>query len=130
MGKALPIFYDCLNCPSYCCSYPRIIVTTKDIRRLAKHFGIDETRARRRFTRKGEEPGEIILKHQKDEHYGTVCRFLDLETRMCTVHKARPGICRDHPGSSVCHYYNFLMSERSFQDDPDFVARAYNPPDE
>ena len=86
MGKALPIFYDCHNCPSYCCSYPRIEVTTRDIRRLAKHFDIDEATARRRFTMKGAEPGEVILRHQKDEIYGTVCRFLDLETRMCTVH--------------------------------------------
>jgi Fe-S-cluster containining protein len=130
MGKALPVFYDCHNCPSYCCSYPRIIVTPRDIRRLAKHFGLDEATARRRFTKKGEEPGEIVLRHQKDETYGTVCRFLDLETRMCTVHKVRPRICRDHPGSPVCHYYNFLMSERAYQDDPTFIARAYNPPDD
>ena len=127
MGKALRVFYDCQNCPSYCCSYPRIEVTAKDIARLAKHFGLDEATAKRRFTRKGEEPGEIILRHQKDEHYGTVCRFLDLETRMCTVHKARPDICRAHPGTSSCGYYTFLMAERRYQDDPDFVARAYNP---
>lgn len=130
MGKALPVFYNCLNCPSYCCSYPRIIVTGKDVERLAKHFGLDKETARRRFTKKGDEPGEVVLKHQKDKTYGSVCRFLDLETRMCTVHKVRPRICRDHPGSSVCHYYNFLMSERAYQDDPEFIARAYNPPGE
>jgi Fe-S-cluster containining protein len=128
MGKALPVFYDCHNCPSYCCTYPRIGVTTEDIARLARHFGIDAAVAKRRFTRKGEEPGEVILRHKKDEVYGTACRFLDLETRMCTVHTARPGICRAHPGTTSCGYYTFLMSERRYQEDPEFVARAYNPP--
>jgi Fe-S-cluster containining protein len=129
MGKALPVFYDCQNCPSYCCSYPRIIVDAADIGRLARHFGVDEATARRRFTKKGEEPGELVLRHKKDETYGTVCRFLDRDTRLCTVHQARPGICRDHPGNPSCHYYSFLMAERRYQDDPEFVARAYNPPD-
>ena len=129
MGQSLPVFYDCQNCPSYCCSYPRIAVTKKDIQRLAKHFGLDYEKARRRFTKKGDEPGEVVLRHQKDETYGTVCRFLDLETRLCTVHTARPGICREHPGTPQCAYYNFLMSERRYQDDPEFIARAYNPPD-
>ncbi|MFQ5538699.1 MAG: YkgJ family cysteine cluster protein [Gemmatimonadota bacterium] len=129
MGASLPIFYDCMNCPSYCCSYPRIEVTKRDIRRLARHFEIDEEAAWRRFTKKGDEPGERVLRHQKDEAYGTVCRFLDRETRACTVHAARPKICRDHPGTSTCAYYVFLMAERRYQDDPDFVARAYNPPE-
>ncbi|HSM59894.1 MAG TPA: hypothetical protein VK849_03810, partial [Longimicrobiales bacterium] len=67
MGQALPVFYDCHNCPSYCCSYPRIAVTAKDVARLARHFGIDAMTARRRFTKKGDEPGEVVLRHQKDE---------------------------------------------------------------
>jgi len=127
MGKSPRTFYDCMNCPSYCCSYPRIGVTPADIRRLAKHFGLDEASAKRKFTKKGEDPGEVILKHQKDPVYGSACRFLDIRTRMCTVHGARPGICRAHPGKPVCAYYNFLMSERSYQEDPTFIARAYNP---
>lgn len=128
MGRSLPVFYDCHNCPSYCCSYPRIEVKTADLRRLARHFGIDEETAGRRFTKKGDEPGERVLRHQKDEVYGTVCRFLDLEKRTCTVHSARPSICRAHPGLPTCHYYTFLSAERRYQDDPEFVARAYNVP--
>jgi Fe-S-cluster containining protein len=69
-----------------------------------------------------------VLRHQKDEHFGSACRFLDLETRLCTVHGARPGICRSHPTSSKCGYYTFLMSERRDQGDPELVARAYNLP--
>ncbi len=129
MRKKRPVFYDCHNCPAYCCSYPRIRVTRRDIERLARHFGIDAETAKRRFTKKGEEPGEVVLRHKKDEIFGTVCRFLDLETRMCTVHAARPQVCRDHPGTSVCAYYSFLMAERRYQNDPEFVATAYNKPD-
>ncbi len=130
MGSSLPVFYDCQNCPSYCCSYPRIEVTAKDLQRLARHFGITAAAARRRFTKKGSDPGEVVMRHQKDATYGTACQFLDLESRRCTVHSARPAICRAHPGTSTCHYYSFLMAERRYQDDPDFVARAYNVPGE
>ena len=72
----------------------------------------------------------VVLRHQPDEVYGSACRFLDLDSRRCTIHAARPAICRDHPGTPTCHYYNFLMAERRYQDDPDFVARAYNVPGE
>ena len=127
MGKPLPVFYDCHNCPAYCCTYPRICVTGEDIARLARRLGISEAAVKRRFTRKGFEPGEVILRHRKDEVYGSACRFLDVDTRMCTVHDARPDVCQAHPGGPTCGYYAFLMAERRYQDDPEFVARAYNP---
>jgi Fe-S-cluster containining protein len=130
LATSLPVFYDCLNCPSYCCTYPRIPVTQRDIRRLARHFDLDEDVAERRFTKKGWSKRERVLRHQNDEVYGSACRFLDLETRLCTVHQARPAICRDHPNTPNCGYYTFLMSERRFQDDPDLAARAYNVPGE
>lgn len=128
MAKPLPIFYDCLNCPSYCCTYPRIPVTQRDIRRLARHFGLEEDVAKRRFTKPGWGKRERVLRHQKDEHFGSACRFLDTETRLCTVHGSRPGICRSHPATAHCGYYTFLMAERRDQDDPELVARAYNLP--
>ncbi|MDH5589622.1 MAG: YkgJ family cysteine cluster protein [Gemmatimonadota bacterium] len=127
MGASLPIFFDCLKCPSYCCSYPRIPVTGRDVKRLARRFGIGEEAAARRFTKKGSDPGERVLRHQQDEAYGSVCRFLDTDSRLCTIHDARPAICRDHPGTPHCGYYVFLTSERRLQEDPEFVARAYNP---
>jgi Fe-S-cluster containining protein len=119
-------FFNCDKCPSYCCSYELIQVTDADVRRLAKHFALDEPTARRRFVHQVD--GEPSLRHQKDEHYGTVCQFLDLESRRCTVYHARPRICRDFPGTARCGYYDFLMSERRSQEDPEFVSRAYNPP--
>jgi hypothetical protein len=130
VGKNLPVFYDCLNCPSYCCTYPRIPVTKRDIQRLARHHGISDATAKRRFTKQGWTKRERVLRHQDDEIFGTACRFLDLETRLCTVHGARPSICRSHPGKPTCGYYAFLMSERRNQDDPNLAARAYNVPDE
>jgi Fe-S-cluster containining protein len=123
------VFYDCLNCPSYCCTYPRIPVTRRDVARLAKRFGLDASEAERRFTKPA--PGkERVLRHQRDELFGSACRFLDLETRLCTIHESRPEICRGHPVSPTCGYYTFLMSERRDQDDPEHVARAYNLPGE
>ena len=126
MGRSLPVFYDCLNCPSYCCTYPRIPVNRRDIQRLARHFGITEERARSRFTKPGWHSRERVLRHQKDEIFGTACRFLDTETRLCTIHGARPSVCRGHPDGPTCGYYTFLMSERRDQRDPSLAARAYN----
>jgi Fe-S-cluster containining protein len=127
MGKGLKVLYDCERCPAYCCSYPRIIIKKRDLKRLAKHHGISAEKARKRFTKKGEEPGERVLRHRKDEHYGSVCRFLDRDERMCTIYDARPTICRDYPSTRKCGYWEFLKFERKLQEDPEFVATAYNP---
>ncbi len=125
--RTLPVFYSCDRCPAYCCSYARVIVNRRDVRRLARHLGLDEKTACRRLTKKGEEPGERVLRHQRDEHYGSICRFLDRQSRRCTVYEARPTICRQFPGTVRCGYYDFLTFERRLQKDPDFVAVAYNP---
>ena len=81
-----------------------------------------EDAARRKLTKKGDEPGEVVLRHRQDEYFGTACRFLDPETRRCTIYEARPRICRDHPGTARCGYYDFLTFERRMQDDPDYIA--------
>ncbi|HUF76709.1 MAG TPA: YkgJ family cysteine cluster protein [Longimicrobiales bacterium] len=125
-----PIFYDCLNCPSYCCTYPRIAVTKRDVERLARHYDIPYEKARERFTKPGSTKRERVLRHQQDEVFGSACRFLDLETRLCTIHTARPEVCRKHPVTATCAYYKFLMSERRDQEDPELVARAYNLPED
>ena len=126
MPKGPKLQYDCDKCPAYCCSYPRVILGKKDLERLARHFGLSTREARKKFTKKGAEPGERVLRHRKDETYGTVCRFLDPETRKCTVYEARPEICRDYPGLKRCGYFDFLEFERMLQEDPDFIPTAYN----
>ncbi len=118
----LPVFYSCDRCPAYCCSYPRIILHDEDIKRLAQHFGLTLESARRRFTKKGWEPDERVLRHRQDRIYGTACRFLDDDSRRCTIYKARPEICRDYPNRVRCGYYDFLAAERQSQEDPEYIA--------
>lgn len=118
----LPVFYSCDRCPAYCCSYPRIILQDGDIERLAEHFGLSLDAARRRFTKKGWEADERVLRHRRDRIYGSVCRFLDDDTRQCTIYEARPGICRNYPNRVRCGYYDFLAAERQSQEDPEYIA--------
>ncbi len=125
MSKS-PVFYNCLRCPAYCCSYPRVIVSEKDLARLAKHFGVTEEEAREKYTKRGEEKGERVLRHKKDEHFGSVCRLLNRKTRNCMVYKARPAICREFPGTARCGYYDFLSFERHTQEDPEYVSTTWN----
>ena len=120
----MALSYDCEQCPAYCCSYPRVIVSKKDLKRLARHFGVGLEKARQKYTKKGEEKGERILRHRKDQIYATVCRFLDPEDRCCTVYEARPRICRQYPGEPNCGYYDFLSFERRAQKNPEFVPSA------
>ena len=116
--------YDCTRCPAYCCTYSRIAVEPRDIVRLGKHLGLQPATVRRRFTEPGEEPGEVILRHQKDPIFGTACTFLDLATRRCTVYGHRPGVCKSYPESARCGYYDMLRFERRQQGDPDAVVKA------
>jgi Fe-S-cluster containining protein len=125
--KSLPRHsYNCNRCPAYCCSYPRIVVEARDLTRLAKHFSLTEEEAAKKYTKPGEEEGERILRHKGDEHYGTVCRFLNRKTRGCMAYKARPGICREFPGGRRCGYYDFLSFERQAQEEPDYISTTCN----
>ncbi|MET0605405.1 MAG: YkgJ family cysteine cluster protein [Beijerinckiaceae bacterium] len=117
--------YDCLKCPGYCCSYPVIQVTRRDVERLARHFEVTPQEAEKRFT-KPSDGYKRVLRRQKDEHFGYICRFFDTDKRRCTVYEARPAICREFPGEKRCGYYDFLTFEREHQDDPDFVATTDN----
>lgn len=94
--------------------------------RLARHFGISVGAARRRFTKQGSMAGERVLRHKQDEHYGSVCHFLDTATRRCTVYPFRPQVCREFPGLVRCGYYDFLSFERRLQEDPNYVSTTFN----
>jgi len=125
-GKAFPIpvrvKYSCEKCPAYCCSYPEIEATPRDIERLAKRFGLDYPSAKERFTKDGDEGKVRVLRHKKDSVFSSVCMFLDQEKRRCTVYESRPGTCRGYPDSPRCGYYDFLKFERAHQGDPQFIA--------
>ena len=110
-------YYDCVKCPAYCCSvYDRVQVTPRDIRRLAKHFGVTEEVATTRFTKMWGD--ERVLRRKTDPMFGQTCQFLNLETRGCGIYHARPAVCREFPTSTRCAYWDLLKFEREQQDDP------------
>lgn len=123
--------YDCSRCPGYCCSYPRIELRPDDLQRLAKHLGISEKKAKKCFIKSGDKRRTKrdfagVLRHRKDDIFGTICIFFDREARRCGVYDARPEICRDYPGQKRCGYYEFLRFERKAQEDPDYIALTGN----
>lgn len=117
--------YNCEKCPGFCCSYPLIELTKKDVQRLADHFGLGFRAARKKFTIKDSE-ATYAMRRKADEVFGRVCQFFDTDKRACTVYKARPSTCRDYPEASRCGYYDFLKFERSQQDDPQHIATTDN----
>jgi len=126
MAKPFPVpvrvHYSCHKCPAYCCTYAEIEVNTRDIDRLARHFGLSYRKAEERFT-KPDAKGKIrMLRHKQDAIFDTACMMLDQKTRKCTVYEARPGTCRKYPDTSRCGYYEFLKFEREQQGDEKFVA--------
>ncbi|MEO1695421.1 MAG: YkgJ family cysteine cluster protein, partial [Pseudomonadota bacterium] len=113
--------YDCTQCPGYCCSYPVIELTKKDVERIAKYFEMDVDKATRKFTR-ADHGYDRIMRRKEDDIYGRICQFFDAEARNCSIYKARPKTCRTFPGPDRCGYYDFLSFERETQEDPDHVA--------
>ena len=116
--------YNCAKCPGYCCSYPLIQLTKRDVERLARHFDLTFDEARKKFT-KVETGAKYAMRRKADTHFGRICRFFDTEKRCCTVYQARPAICRDYPVGR-CGYYDFLANERRTQEDPEHVALTWN----
>ena len=124
--KRKKLKYNCLKCTGYCCSYDRIEVSKKDVDRLAQYFGITNqdvrTKHLKKYTHRDEEEiiSEVILRHKKDHIFKTVCKFLDSESRQCTIYEARPKVCRQYPNTNRCGYYEFLKFERKQQDDKSY----------
>jgi Fe-S-cluster containining protein len=116
--------YNCAKCPGYCCSYPLIQLTKRDVERLAKHFDLTFEQARKKFT-KVETGAKYAMRRKNDEIFGRICRFFDTDERRCTIYTARPTICREYPGGR-CGYYDFLASERNSQSDPEHIATTWN----
>jgi Fe-S-cluster containining protein len=126
MKKPFPIpvrvHYSCAKCPAYCCTYNEIEITTRDIDRLARHFGVSYKVAEERYTKPDAKKSVRFLRHRKDKVFESACTFLDQDKRRCTVYEARPGVCRKYPDSSRCGYYDFLRFERTQQGDEEYVA--------
>ena len=126
MKKPFPVpvrvNYSCAKCPAYCCTYTEIEVTTRDIERLARHFGLEYAQAEERFTKPDVKKNVRLLRHKKDKIFDSTCMMLDQEKRRCTISDARPGVCRKYPDSSRCGYYEILKFERAQQGDEELVA--------
>ena len=114
--------YDCTDCIGYCCSiYDRVDVTKRDLKRLAKHFGLSKEETARKYTT--EVDGIRSLRKVDDLIFDRTCQFLDQTTRLCTIYEGRPEACREWPVHSGdrCVYYDILTFERLQQDDDDYV---------
>src|SRR3979490_2346270 len=101
-GKPFPVpvrakKYSCLKCPGYCCSYPEIEVTPRDIERLAKYCRPSYWQAEERLTKYDPKEKVRLLRHQKDEHLNTVYITRDRRQRRATQYEARPAVCREYP---------------------------------
>lgn len=126
MGKTITdeqkrVHYDCSKCPAYCCSiYERVVVTKRDLTRLAKYFQVEVETAAKRYTKMWNRE-ERVLRRKDDPIFGKTCQFLNLETRGCTIYDARPQVCREYPDRTRCSYYDLLQFERKQQDDPDVI---------
>ncbi len=120
-AKATPrVAYDCAKCPAYCCSiYERVEVKPRDLRRLARYFGVSEVVAEKRYTKMNGD--ERVLRRKKDPLLGQTCMFLNLETRGCGIYEGRPQICRDYPGRPRCSYHDMIQFERETQQDEDVL---------
>ncbi|MBC7910947.1 MAG: YkgJ family cysteine cluster protein [Pyrinomonadaceae bacterium] len=114
------VYFDCSKCPAYCCSiYERVVVTKRDINRLAKYFGVNVETATRRYTKLYND--ERVLRRKQDVIFEEACQFLNPETRGCGIYHARPAVCREYPDRSRCAYYDVLQFERRQQDDPNVI---------
>ncbi len=120
MAEAKNGYYDCSKCPAYCCSvYERVSVDKRDLKRLAKHFGLSVRATVQRFTKI--HSGERVLRRKADPIFGQACTFLNPLTRQCTIYHARPKVCRDFPSTKRCAYYDLLQFEREQQGDDTVV---------
>ncbi|MDX2289933.1 MAG: YkgJ family cysteine cluster protein [Hyphomicrobiaceae bacterium] len=113
--------YDCEKCPGYCCSYPLIALTRRDVERLARFHEMTFDAARAAFTEVAW-GRKYAMKRKSDQHFGKICRFFDTTARRCTIYEGRPKVCRDYPHKKRCGYYDFLAFEREAQSDPAFIA--------
>ena len=119
--------YNCSKCPGYCCSYPLIEISKRDVQRLAKHFDLSFAQARVKYTYEDKE-AKYALRRKADDHFGRICQFFDTTERRCTIYTARPSTCREYPHRNSCGYYDFLKFERAQQDDAEHIASTHNYP--
>jgi Fe-S-cluster containining protein len=85
--EAVTRHIDCCAC-AQCCKVISPLLSTKDVRRLAGHLGIDKAQLIADYLRPSEDKGRYAL-------WQLLCRFLN-GTR-CSVYDVRPDDCRSFP---------------------------------
>jgi Fe-S-cluster containining protein len=78
---------DCTKCAN-CCKTVHPILKPTDIRRLAKHLGLNVVQFRSQFIADDQEREGSVFRNQP-------CPFL--QNNLCTVYDNRPGDCRSYP---------------------------------
>lgn len=85
---------DCLTCAN-CCKTTPPIVTTKDIKRIAKHLGL---------SKKAFERDYVIEDVDGERSFSFVpCKFLE-EDNTCAIYEVRPLACRRYPHTDDSEY--------------------------
>ena len=86
-------------------------VNKRDLKRLARYFGVSEETAAAQHTKMYKQ--ERILRRKKDPIFGLACKFLDPQTRRCTIYdECRPAVAAEYPDSTHCAYYTLLRVRR------------------
>ena len=105
MSDDIPL--NCKRCPAFCCTMAGYVeVSIRDVRRLAKHFGmtVPEVEKKHVVGRRG---------RRYIKSYDETCQFLG-EDRRCTVYDARPTNCRgyvcwDQPDRTVYEFASMAL---------------------
>lgn len=90
----------CQGCPAYCCYQQDgavLLITARDINRLARFFGLSDAQVRRQY---------MANRHSLLVRRDRSCIFLvpgDTSVR-CAVYEARPDQCRSFPHGEPCPY--------------------------
>lgn len=78
---------DCLDCANCCKSHPPLI-TSGDIKRIAKHLGMPPKTFKRKYVLE-DFNGELSFNYLP-------CHFLQ-EDNKCSIYEVRPNACREFP---------------------------------
>jgi hypothetical protein len=99
--------FDCQRCGKCCEGAGGIVLTTRDVQRLAVHFLVEPLEVVKRFTVPDADKPTIASRDiGGGEHR---CIFYDPALPGCTVHQARPDVCRAWP-----YFRGNLLDEASF----------------
>lgn len=90
---------DCLACAN-CCKTTSPIFRDVDIKRIAKHFRILETKFIDSYLRIDEDNDYVLQT--------APCPFLDLSDNKCSIYEDRPLACREYPHTNRKNMYQIL----------------------